>query len=43
VEKLAEEKGLQRENVYTFPGEPLYVNEILASYSLGVPIISKTP
>jgi predicted ATPase len=38
VEKLAEEKGYSGENVYSISGgNPFYVNEILASYSLGVP------
>lgn len=38
VDKMAEEKGYSGENVYTISGgNPFYVNEILASYSLGVP------
>lgn len=38
VEKLAEEKGYSGENVYSISGgNPFYVNEILASYSPGVP------
>jgi DNA-binding CsgD family transcriptional regulator len=38
VEKMAEEKGYKGEDVYTISGgNPFYVNEILASYSLGVP------
>jgi DNA-binding CsgD family transcriptional regulator len=38
VEKLAEEKGYKGEDVYSVSGgNPFYVNEILASYSPGVP------
>jgi len=38
VEKLAGEKGYSGENVYSISGgNPFYVNEILASYSPGVP------
>ena len=38
VYKLAEEKGYNAENVYSISGgNPFYVNEILASYSPGVP------
>lgn len=38
VEKLAEEKGYNGEEVYSISGgNPFYVNEILASYSTGVP------
>ena len=38
VEKLAEEKGYKGEDVYSISGgNPFYVNEILASYSTGVP------
>ena len=38
VEKLAEEKGYSGEDVYGISGgNPFYVNEILASYSTGVP------
>jgi DNA-binding CsgD family transcriptional regulator len=38
VETLAEEKGYCGEDVYSISGgNPFYVNEILASYSLGVP------
>jgi len=38
VYKLAEEKGYDAENVYNISGgNPFYVNEILASYSLSVP------
>ncbi|MDO6435149.1 LuxR C-terminal-related transcriptional regulator [Flavitalea sp. BT771] len=38
VEKMAEEKGYKGEDVYSISGgNPFYVNEILASYSLGVP------
>ena len=38
VEKMAEEKGYKGEDVYGISaGNPFYVNEILASYSLGVP------
>ena len=38
VEKMAAEKGYSGENVYNISGgNPFYVNEILASYSLGVP------
>ena len=38
VEKMAVEKGYSGENVYSISGgNPFYVNEILASYSLGVP------
>lgn len=38
VEKLAQEKGYSGEDVYSISGgNPFYVNEILASYSLGVP------
>ena len=38
VEKMAEEKGYKGEDVYSISGgNPFYVNEILANYSLGVP------
>lgn len=38
VYKLAEKKGYDAENVYNISGgNPFYVNEILASYSPGVP------
>ena len=38
VEKLAGEKGYRGEDVYRISGgNPFYVNEILSSYSLGVP------
>ena len=38
VEKMAEEKGYKGEDVYSISGgNPFYVNEILASYNLGVP------
>src|SRR6185369_10398107 len=38
VEKMAVEKGYSGEDVYSISGgNPFYVNEILASYSLGVP------
>jgi DNA-binding CsgD family transcriptional regulator len=38
VEKLAGEKGYNGEDVYSISGgNPFYVNEILASYSTGVP------
>ncbi|PSR52172.1 hypothetical protein AHMF7605_00865 [Adhaeribacter arboris] len=38
VEKMAQEKGYNGEDVYSISrGNPFYVNEILASYSLGVP------
>ena len=38
VEKMAAEKGYNGENVYSITGgNPFYVNEILASYSMGVP------
>jgi DNA-binding CsgD family transcriptional regulator len=38
VEILAEEKGYSGEDVYSISGgNPFYVNEILASYSTGVP------
>ncbi|MGZ3938699.1 MAG: ATP-binding protein, partial [Flavisolibacter sp.] len=38
VSKLANEKGFNAENVYNISGgNPFYVNEILASYSPGVP------
>ena len=38
VEKMAAEKGYSGEDVYTITGgNPFYVNEILASYSPGVP------
>jgi DNA-binding CsgD family transcriptional regulator len=38
VEKMAKEKGYKGEDVYSISGgNPFYVNEILASYSLGVP------
>ncbi len=38
VSKLADEKGYDAENVYSVSGgNPFYVNEILASYSPGVP------
>lgn len=38
VQKLADEKGYDGEDVYTITGgNPFYVNEILASYSPGVP------
>ena len=40
VEKMAEEKGYKGEDVYSISGgNPFYVNEILASYSQGIPII----
>lgn len=38
VEKMAQEKGYSGEDVYSISGgNPFYVNEILASYSPGVP------
>jgi DNA-binding CsgD family transcriptional regulator len=38
VEKMAQEKGYKGEDVYSISGgNPFYVNEILASYSVGVP------
>ncbi len=38
VEQLAAEKGYNGEDVYSISGgNPFYVNEILASYSLGIP------
>lgn len=38
VEKMAEEKGYNGEDVFSISGgNPFYVNEILASYSPGVP------
>src|SRR5258705_3301346 len=38
VEKMAEEKGYNGEDVYSISGgNPFYVTEILSSYSLGVP------
>src|SRR6185437_8217291 len=38
VDKMAEEKGYSGEDVYCISGGiPFYVNEILASYSPGVP------
>ncbi len=38
VQKLADEKGYNGEDVYSISGgNPFYVSEILASYSLGVP------
>ncbi len=38
VEKMAEEKGYRGEDVYYISGgNPFYVNEILASYSPGIP------
>jgi len=38
VEKMTEERGYKGEDVYKISeGNPFYVNEILASYSLGVP------
>jgi DNA-binding CsgD family transcriptional regulator/tetratricopeptide (TPR) repeat protein len=38
VEKMAAEKGYNGEDVYSISGgNPFYVNEILASYSTGVP------
>jgi DNA-binding CsgD family transcriptional regulator len=38
VQKLADEKGYDGEDVYSISGgNPFYVNEILASYSSGVP------
>lgn len=38
VYKLADEKGYDAENVYSVSGgNPFYVNEILASYSTGIP------
>jgi len=38
VQKLADEKGYDGQDVYSISGgNPFYVNEILASYSLGVP------
>ena len=38
VQKLADEKGYDGEDVYSITnGNPFYVNEILASYSPGVP------
>jgi len=38
VEKLSEERGYKGEDVYSISGgNPFYVNEILASYSAGIP------
>jgi DNA-binding CsgD family transcriptional regulator len=38
VEKMAQQKGYSGEDVYSISGgNPFYINEILASYSLGVP------
>ena len=38
VEELSKEKGFKGEEVYTISGgNPFYVNEILAGYSLGIP------
>jgi DNA-binding CsgD family transcriptional regulator len=38
VDKMAEEKGYNGRDVYTISGgNPFYVNEILASYSTGIP------
>jgi tetratricopeptide (TPR) repeat protein len=38
VEKMALEKGYKGEDIYRITeGNPFYVNEILASYSLGIP------
>ena len=38
VEKLSREKGFKGEEVYSISGgNPFYVNEILAGYSLGIP------
>ncbi|MGZ4091100.1 MAG: AAA family ATPase, partial [Bacteroidia bacterium] len=38
VEKMGEERGYKGEDVYSISGgNPFYVNEILSSYSLGVP------
>ena len=38
VHKLSDEKGFDAENVYSISGgNPFYVNEILASYSPGIP------
>jgi DNA-binding CsgD family transcriptional regulator len=38
VQKLADEKGYDGEDVYSITsGNPFYVNEVLASYSAGVP------
>jgi predicted ATPase len=38
VEKMSVEKGYKGEDVYTIShGNPFYVNEILASYSTGIP------
>ncbi len=38
VEKMSSEKGYKGEDVYNISGgNPFYVNEILASYSLGIP------
>jgi DNA-binding CsgD family transcriptional regulator len=38
VEKMAEERGYNGEDVYSISGgNPFYVNEILASYSTGIP------
>ena len=38
VQKLADEKGYDGEDVYSISGgNPFYVNEILASYSYGIP------
>ncbi|MDP4261791.1 MAG: LuxR C-terminal-related transcriptional regulator [Bacteroidota bacterium] len=43
VEKMANEKGYSGEDVYSISGgNPFYVNEILASYSPGVPDNIKT-
>jgi ATP/maltotriose-dependent transcriptional regulator MalT len=38
VEKMSDEKGYRGEDVYSISaGNPFYVNEILASYNVGVP------
>jgi ATP/maltotriose-dependent transcriptional regulator MalT len=38
VEKMSEERGYKGEDVYSISGgNPFYVNEILASYSIGIP------
>ncbi len=38
VERLSQEKGFKGEEVYSISGgNPFYVNEILAGYSLGIP------
>ncbi len=38
VERIAEEKGYSGEDVYSISGgNPFYVNEIVAAYSLGIP------